>query len=612
MHIVRIGGGSTEQHSADTIGNKATNLARMAALGLPVPPAFVLPVKLCADIIDKDAHAERHLRDGLKEGVEFLESVTGKRFGDHRQPLLVSVRSGAARSMPGMLDTVLNVGCTSPAVQGLIRLTGRPRLAWDCRRRFLESYTETVLGLDPAMFAARLAELTTSEDVASDRELDSEALERLAADQQALVEDRDDGWLENAAAQLESAARAVYRSWMSERAQAYRRLQKLDQLEGTAVTVQAMVFGNGGLSSGAGVAFSRDPSTGLVQPMIDLVLDAQGEDVVSGRRTPDTEETIVRSLPTIAAELGDILKRLEREFGDVQDVEFTIEDGKLWILQTRSAKRTPQAALRIAIDLVREGLITRQEAQERIAGIDLAALVEISLVAAGKPIVAGIGASGGIAVGRAAFSSESAERLAAAGDPVILMRPDTSTADVAGFAVAAGIVTAVGARTAHAALVARQMGKPCIVGCATMAVDVAADRAQLAGTMISGATGSPSTAAAAISTSDGATRSRRGPRRSSLKLRAGGQRPLTTRWKVTSRNPPRVIRPGRDPPALSRASARTHCRLPAPRTCSKLLCREKLHSAGCFDCDKVITITVSRFYRLGQRSLIHAERHYPY
>jgi len=486
MHIVRIGGVSTEPHSADEVGAKAANLARMAALGLPVPPAFVLPVKLCAAIIDKDAHAERDLRDGLKEGIEFLESATGKRFGDGRQPLLVSVRSGAARSMPGMLDTVLNVGCTSVAVQGLIRLTGRQRLAWDCRRRFLESYTETVLGLDPAMFAARRAELLTGEGVATDRELDSEALERLAADEQALVEDRDDGWLENAAAQLDSAARAVYRSWMSERAQAYRRLQQLEHLKGTGVTVQAMVYGNGGLSSGAGVAFSRDPSTGLKQPMIDLVLDAQGEDVVSGRQTPDTEATIARSLPTIAAELGDILKRLEKEFGDVQDVEFTIEDGKLWILQTRSAKRTPRAALRIAIDLVHEGLIAPQAALDRIAGIDLAALVQVSLVAADKPVIAGIGASGGIVVGRAAFSSESAERLSAAGDPVILMRPDTSTADVAGFAIAAGIVTSVGARTAHAALVARQMGKPCIVGCSSMTIDVAADRARLAGTAISG------------------------------------------------------------------------------------------------------------------------------
>ncbi|MES2193421.1 MAG: PEP/pyruvate-binding domain-containing protein [Pseudomonadota bacterium] len=485
MHIVRIGGVSTEQHSAEAIGAKAANLARMAALGLPVPPAFVLPVKLCAAIIDGEGHAERHLRDGLKDGIEFLEHATGKRLGDRRQPLLVSVRSGAARSMPGMLDTVLNVGCTSTAVQGLIRATGRPRLAWDCRRRFLESYGEAVLSLDPEPFAARLAELTASEGVASDRELDSEALERLAADERALIDDGDDSWLEDAMVQLDRAARAVYRSWMSERAQAYRRIEKLEHLRGTAVTVQAMVFGNGGLSSGAGVAFSRDPSTGKAQPMIDLVLDAQGEDVVSGRRTPDTEESFARALPAAAAELAETLKRLEREFRDVQDVEFTIENGKLWVLQTRSAKRTPRAALRIAIDLVHEGLITRSEGLQRLDGIDPAALVQISLASAEDPVTAGIGASGGIAVGRAAFCSESAQRLAAAGDPVILMRPDTSTADVAGFAVAAGIVTSVGARTAHAALVARQMGKPCVVGCGGMTIDAAAARAKLAGTAIS-------------------------------------------------------------------------------------------------------------------------------
>jgi pyruvate,orthophosphate dikinase len=486
MSIVRIDGVSTERHCADVIGAKAANLARMAALGLPVPPAFVLPVKLCADIISENAHAEHHLRNGLKEGIAFLEDATGKRFGDRRLPLLVSVRSGAARSMPGMLDTVLNVGCTSIAVQGLIRSTGRPRLAWDCRRRFLESFGETVLRIDPAPLVARLSALTASEGVASDRELDSEALERLAAEEQALIEGGDDDWLEDAKTQLDAAARAVYRSWMSERAQTYRRLQNLDHLKGTAVTVQAMVFGNGGLRSGAGVAFSRDPSTGLPRPIIDIVLDAQGEDVVSGRRTPDTEETIVRSLPTIAFELGSVLKRLEEEFDDVQDVEFTIEDGRLWILQTRSAKRTPRAALKIAIDLVHENLITPRVALERIADLDLGALVETSLVSPDKPVASGIGASGGIAVGRAAFCSESAGRLAAAGHPVILMRPDTSTADVVGFAAAAGIVTAVGARTAHAALVARQMGKPCVVGCSDMVIDIFADRATLGGSAISG------------------------------------------------------------------------------------------------------------------------------
>ena len=485
MHIVRIGDGSAKHHSADSIGNKAANLARMAALGLPVPPAFVLPVKLCAAVLAGDAHAERDLRHGLKDGIAFLEAATGKRFGDRRNPLLVSVRSGAARSMPGMLETVLDVGCTLSAVHGLIRATGRPRLAWDCRRRFIESYAETVLGIDPASLAARLNELIADEQASSDRDLDSEALERLAGAQRALIDDDDDGWLEDAAAQLDSAARAVYRSWISERAQTYRRLQQLDDLRGTAVTVQAMVFGNGGLSSGAGVAFSRDPSTGLPKPMIDLVLDAQGEDVVSGRRTPDTEQTIARVLPAVATELAGILKQLEREFGDVQDIEFTIEDGKLWILQTRTAKRTPRAALRIAIDLVQEGLIAPKEALQRIDGIDMAALDLTRLADTGQPAITGIGASGGIAVGRAAFDSASAQRLAESGEPVILLRPDTSTADVAGFAVAAVIVTAVGARTAHAALVARQMGRPCIVGCAGLVIDSNTDRAMLGSSAVS-------------------------------------------------------------------------------------------------------------------------------
>ena len=221
-----------------------------------------------------------------------------------------------------------------------------------------------------------------------------------------------------------------------------------------------MVFGNGGLSSGAGVAFSRDPSNGAKQPVIDVLFDAQGEDVVSGQRTPDTEEAIVRSLPTVATELHEILVRLEKEFRDVQDVEFTIEDGKLWILQTRSAKRTPRAALQIAIDFVQEGLIAPEEALHRLNDLDLNALAHTRFAAAPAPIGRGIGASAGIAVGRAVFDANSAERLTACGDPVILLRPNTSTSDVAGFAAAAGIVTAVGGRTAHAALVARQMGKP--------------------------------------------------------------------------------------------------------------------------------------------------------
>lgn len=478
MAIVLIGGKTTEQQPAEMIGAKAANLARMAALGLPVPPAFVLPVKLCADIIARRADAEDELWDGLKQGIDFLEGMTGKRFGDGRQPLLVSVRSGAARSMPGMLETVLNVGCTSAAVQGLVRMTGSARLAWDCRRRFLESFAETVLNRDPATITTRLAELVTSEGTANDRELDSEALERLARDEQAMFEGADEQ-LESADAQLKAAAMAVVQSWMSGRAQTYRQLQKLEYLQGTAVTVQAMVYGNGGLASGAGVAFSRDPSTGTPQPIIDLVLDAQGEDVVSGRAAPDSEEAIAGALPTLSAELGEILKRLEGEFRDVQDVEFTVEDGKLWILQTRSAKRTPRAALRIAVDLVHEGLISEDEGLSRLGGIDLDSLEESSLTSIHQPATTGIGASGGIAVGRVAFDSETAQLLMSEGDPVILMRPDTSTADVAGFAVASGIVTSIGARTAHAAIVARQMGKPCIVGCRSIAIDIESGRARI-------------------------------------------------------------------------------------------------------------------------------------
>jgi pyruvate,orthophosphate dikinase len=245
-----------------------------------------------------------------------------------------------------------------------------------------------------------------------------------------------------------------------------------------------MVFGNRDLNSGAGVAFSRDPSTGAAQPIVDILFGAQGEDVVSGSRTPETEAAISLSLPAVAAQLRETLARLEREFADVQDVEFTIEGGKLWILQTRSAKRTPQAALRFAIDFVKEGLITPPQALQRLNGVDLDKLARNRLTDVPEPAARGTPASAGIAVGRVAFDSFSAERMSASGDPIILVRPDTSTADVAGFAVSAGIVTAVGGRTAHAALVARQMAKPCIVGCAGLTVDAASHRARLAGTAI--------------------------------------------------------------------------------------------------------------------------------
>ena len=477
--IVRIGAGANERPSAEMVGGKAANLAHMATLGLPVPPAFVLPVSLCVAIVKGDAAARQMLTDGLHEGMAFLETATGRRFGDRRNPLLVSVRSGAARSMPGMLDTVLDVGCTDAAVHGLVRRTGHPRFAWDCRRRFLESYGEVVLDIDKAAFA-RAATLAR-ESAATEQAADSEAIERLACAYAQLIEDEGELVPDTAFEQLQEAARAVYRSWMSPRAVTYRKLQHLDDLKGTAVTVQAMVFGNSGGNSGAGVAFSRDPSTGAARQVIDVLFDSQGEDVVSGSRTPETDAAIERALPAVAAQLRETLAKLEREFADVQDIEFTIENGSLWILQTRAAKRTPLAALQFAIDMVREKLIAPAEALKRVDGIDLAALAHKRLVDCGKPAARATGAAAGIAVGCAAFDPDSAERLAAEGRPVILVRPDTSTADVKGFAAAAGIVTAVGGRTAHAALVARQMGKPCVVGCAALNVDVAGHRAHLDG-----------------------------------------------------------------------------------------------------------------------------------
>ena len=369
MQIARIGDGATEQYSPDLVGGKAANLARMAALGLPVPAAFVLPISLCAATLNSEARAKQDLMDGLTEGIEFLENATGRRLGDRRRPLLVSVRSGAARSMPGMLDTVLNVGCSATAARGLVRMTGHPRFANDCRRRFLDSYGSVVLGIDPVTFTRKRDALIAAEGVADERTLDSEALERLAASYEQVIEDEQHVLSDDPMEQLRAAAQSVFRSWMSERARTYRKLERLDYLQGTAVTVQAMVFGNAGISSGAGVAFSRDPSTGADKPVIDVLFESQGEDVVSGGHNPETEETIVRTLPAVAAQLRDALRRLEQDFADVQDVEFTIENGKLWILQTRAAKRTPQAALRLAIDFVKEKRITHGEALQRLMGV---------------------------------------------------------------------------------------------------------------------------------------------------------------------------------------------------------------------------------------------------
>ncbi|MBN8872184.1 MAG: pyruvate, phosphate dikinase [Rhodospirillales bacterium] len=455
----------------EQVGNKAWNLMRMAEAGLPVPPAFVLSTAWCRTRpLDSSA-----LAAALADGIRQLEAATGLGFGAARRPLLVSVRSGAAISMPGMLETVLDVGLNPESVVGLIRATGNPRLAWDCHRRLVQGFAEVVTGLDPAPFEAALAEAVAAAGVDTDRALDHRALRALTDRMLDLfAEGADRPFPTDPMQQLAEAAAAVFASWDAPKAVAYRRLNGLSDLGGTAVTVQTMVFGNAGGGSGAGVGFTRDPATGDRRLYFDFCFNGQGEDVVAGRRTLTDDDRLRRVLPVAHAELVAAQTRLEALFRDAQDFEFTIQDGRLFLLQTRRAQRTPLAALRIAVDMVQEGLIQPGEALERLAGLDLQALVRTRFAAPLPPALAsGVIAAPGVAVGPIALDAVAAEAMAEAGTPPILVRPETATSDIAGMVRAAGILTAAGSRTAHAAVVARQLGKPCLVGCAALVIDPA-------------------------------------------------------------------------------------------------------------------------------------------
>jgi len=481
--LIGMGGAQTSL-SAALYGSKAAELARMSALRLPVPPAFVLPASLCAPIIAGDENALKAVRKGITTGIERLEAATTRQLGDSRTPLFVSVRSGAEKSMPGMLETILDVGMNAVSVHGLIRATGNPRLAFDSYRRFIISYVEVVGGLAITPFEQALAAMIQSEGVGHEAELDSEALERLVGEFLGIAAAHDATPPQDPIEQLTQAARAVYLSWNSAKAKDYRRLNALENLQGTAVTIQAMVFGNSGGDSGSGVAFSRDPATGAKGLYVDFLADAQGEDVVSGRRTPADAALLARRMPTIARQLAEGAETLEKAGGDLQDIEFTVERGKLYFLQTRIAKRTPRAALRIAVDLVAEGLIGRDEALRRIAAIDMAKAGTASFVQAAASVAEATIAAPGVACGRACFTSAQAQQTTGRGEKAILVRRDTSTEDVAGFAVADGILTAIGGRTSHAAVVARQMGKVCLVGCRSLTIDADESGARLGGQIL--------------------------------------------------------------------------------------------------------------------------------
>lgn len=455
---------------AEAVGSKAFNLARMAVAGLPVPPAFVLPTAWCRRRATAD---DPTLTAALDAGIAGLEAATGLHFGARRRPLLVSVRSGAAVSMPGMLETVLDVGLNGDSVEGLVLLTGNPRLAWDCYRRFVEGYAEVVAGLPPGPFEAIMAQAMAEAGVESARALDHRSLRRATLAMLERFHALAGAPLSpDPRVQLRMTAAAVFRSWDAPKAATYRRLNGIADDAGTAVTVQTMVFGNAGGTSGAGVGFTRDPTTGARDLYFGFVFNGQGEDVVAGRQVLPDGGRLRRRLPAVFAALEGVCRTLETLFGDVQDFEFTLQTGSLWLLQTRRAKRMPWAALRIAVDLVQEGLVTPQEALARLADLDLQAVAHTSFAAAGaQPLARAQAAGNGVACGAIALDTPAAERLAAAG-PVILVRPETATADIAGIALAAGILTGSGGRTSHAAVVARQLGKVCLVACPALSIDL--------------------------------------------------------------------------------------------------------------------------------------------
>jgi pyruvate,orthophosphate dikinase len=460
--------------SPEDMGFKAYNLARMAAIGMPVPPAFVLSTGFCRDYFAARGALPAGFRDLLRGNVRELERLSGLAFGSERRPLLVAVRSGAAVSMPGMLDTVLNIGVNDATVGALVRMSGNPRLAWDSYRRLIQSFAEVVHGARPEAFEQALARTVKAARLASAGDLDFMALRELAAEYLEMYRElTGEPFPQAPFDQLAAAAEAVFRSWSGKKAVAYRRINHLQGVAGTAVTVQAMVFGNGGGTSGAGVAFTRDPATGENALYMDFLFNSQGDDVVSGRHAVEDRSQIGALLPEAMPQIEAARKRLEAEFGDVQEFEFTLQDAHLYLLQTRTGKRTPLAALRIAVEQVEEGLLDPTSALARVGKMKLDAIRTESIRARDgqAPLAHATPAGVGVAVGEIALDSDTARRRGGSGKAVILVREDTSTEDVAGIASAAGILTVRGGRTSHAAVVARQMGKVCLVGCRALAVD---------------------------------------------------------------------------------------------------------------------------------------------
>lgn len=468
----------------DLLGGKGANLAEMASLGLPVPPGFTITTEVCRAFFADGDRLPEDLRAEIMSALAVIGQTVGAGFGDDEKPLLVSVRSGSRASMPGMMDTILNLGLNDKTVEALAALTGDARFAFDSYRRFIQMYGDVVLGVDHGAFEDILENFKNLNGFAADTDLDEEAWREIIADYKAAVL-REHGapFPQNTGEQIWGAIAAVFSSWRNPRAITYRRLHDIPDDWGTAVTVQAMVFGNLGDNSATGVAFTRNPSTGEKEIFGEYLANAQGEDVVAGIRTPQpltrqasdvVEDASLETLmPSAFAELEQIFARLEAHYRDMQDVEFTIQNGRLWILQTRSGKRTTEAALRIATEMAGEGLITQDEAVLRVDPMALDQLLHpaIDPTADNDVIAKGLPASPGAASGEIVFHAEMAVALKAKGKDVILVRAETSPEDVHGMHAAVGVLTARGGMTSHAAVVARGMGRPCVSGAGTIKVD---------------------------------------------------------------------------------------------------------------------------------------------
>jgi pyruvate,orthophosphate dikinase len=488
--VYAFGSGAAEGRAEmkNLLGGKGANLAEMSNLGLPVPPGFTITTEVCTHFTLKGGAYPPDLRAAVEAAVAHIGKLAGGMLGDAQKPLLVSVRSGARVSMPGMMDTVLNLGLNEKTVEGLATLTGDARFAWDSYRRFIQMYSSVVLGVEHSHFEEILEVEKETKGVELDTELDAADLKRIAGLFKARVlKDLGKPFPENVDDQLWGAIGAVFGSWNSHRARTYRKLHNIPEEWGTAVNVQAMVFGNRGENSATGVAFTRDPATGERLLYGEFLVNAQGEDVVAGIRTPQSIAKIVRErskskkpsmeevMPAAYAELKAIGDKLEAHYREMQDVEFTVQDGKLFMLQTRTGKRTAEAALKIAVDMVGEGLIDKHTAIGRIDPSALDQLLHPTLDPNAKKvaIAVGLAASPGAATGEAAFTAEEAEKLASEGHAVILVRAETSPEDIHGMHAAKGILTARGGMTSHAAVVARGMGRPCVSGAGMLKIDAA-------------------------------------------------------------------------------------------------------------------------------------------